>query len=414
MSRHTGIQVRVAKDGTKTFRAEVYSARDHKKIRRSFPTEAAARQWRADAASAVSRGALRSLKTTTVREAVEAFYAGARDGSIRNKQGLVYKASVVRRWEGALNAKRDSEGRAVARRLRGDGGVERHGFSFLDEIGARRLADIDRNDLQSHVERMLGWGLDPSSVRNTINALRPVFRRAVNRGDLLVNPTTGLEIPTPRGKRLRVADPVEAEQLIATVGKTDQALLATACYAGLRLGELQALRWECVDLATGVIRVEWSYDPKERDLRRREVAARATATSRSQRCFAITCSSTSSTPGAPATTSSSAGRTTPVHRGRTFIAEPHRLAARGPQPAWLPRGSAHVREPDDRRRCERESDLHLHGPRVGEDHARPVRAPVPEQRIRGCRSARRVPRAGQSGASRGPVMGEPWASPRPY
>jgi integrase len=31
----------------------------------------------------------------------------------------------------------------------------------------------------------------------------------------------------------------------------------------LRLGELQALRWGCVDLAKGLIRVEWSYDPKE-------------------------------------------------------------------------------------------------------------------------------------------------------
>lgn len=110
---------------------------------------------------------------------------------------------------------------------------------------------------------MLGWGLDPSTVRNTINALRPVFRRAVARNELLVNPTASLEIPTPKGKRLRIADPREAEQLIAAVRRDDRALWAVAAYAGLRLGELQALRWNHVDLASGVISVEWSYDPKE-------------------------------------------------------------------------------------------------------------------------------------------------------
>lgn len=33
----------------------------------------------------------------------------------------------------------------------------------------------------------------------------------------------------------------------------------------LRLGELLALRWNRVDLAKGLIRLEWSYDPKEHE-----------------------------------------------------------------------------------------------------------------------------------------------------
>jgi integrase len=41
------------------------------------------------------------------------------------------------------------------------------------------------------------------------------------------------------------------------------ALWATALYAGLRRGELQGLRWEDVDLAEGVIRVERSWDEVE-------------------------------------------------------------------------------------------------------------------------------------------------------
>jgi integrase len=42
----------------------------------------------------------------------------------------------------------------------------------------------------------------------------------------------------------------------------DRSLWATATYAGLRLGELQALRWDDVDLAAGLIRVGRSWDKK--------------------------------------------------------------------------------------------------------------------------------------------------------
>lgn len=41
---------------------------------------------------------------------------------------------------------------------------------------------------------------------------------------------------------------------------------AAAMYAGLRAGELMALRWEDVNLHAGVIHVERSYDPKEHEI----------------------------------------------------------------------------------------------------------------------------------------------------
>jgi integrase len=44
----------------------------------------------------------------------------------------------------------------------------------------------------------------------------------------------------------------------------DRLIWAAALYAGLRRGELMALRWENVDLASGVIRVNRAYDDKER------------------------------------------------------------------------------------------------------------------------------------------------------
>ena len=78
--------------------------------------------------------------------------------------------------------------------------------------------------------------------------LRAIYRRALARGEVTVNPTTGPELPAVRGRRDRIASPIEAADLIAALPEIDRALWATAMYAGLRRGELMAMRWEDVDL----------------------------------------------------------------------------------------------------------------------------------------------------------------------
>lgn len=78
----------------------------------------------------------------------------------------------------------------------------------------------------------------------------------------MVNPTLGLALPAYRGTRERVARPGEARQLLEALSITDRAIWATALYAGLRRGELRALRWADVDFEVGVIRVERSWDDR--------------------------------------------------------------------------------------------------------------------------------------------------------
>lgn len=118
-------------------------------------------------------------------------------------------------------------------------------------------------DLQDFADRLCADGLDPSTVRNTLMPLRAIFRRAVARGEVAVNPTSGLELPAMEGARDHIASPVEAAALLAALPERDRAIWATAMYAGLRRGELLALRWEDVDLAADVIHVERSWDAKE-------------------------------------------------------------------------------------------------------------------------------------------------------
>ena len=54
--------------------------------------------------------------------------------------------------------------------------------------------------------------------------------------------------------------------MLAALDLPERALWATALFAGLRRGELAALRWEDVDLAAGVIHVRRSWDPVEGEI----------------------------------------------------------------------------------------------------------------------------------------------------
>jgi integrase len=238
---------------TPSYEAFVFDARAGRKIRKTFPTMAAARGWRADALVAVRKGTVAASTSTTFRAAAEAWLVGARDGSIRTRSGDAYKPSTLRGYEEALRVR------------------------ILDELGAKKLGDVRRADVQDIADRMLAAGMDASTIRNALMPLRAIYRRALVRGEVAVNPTTGLELPAVRGRRERIASRQEAAALLAALDDDhDRAVWATALYAGLRLGELRALRAEDVDLAAGVIRVERSWDrhegviePKSRAGRRR-------------------------------------------------------------------------------------------------------------------------------------------------
>jgi integrase len=130
----------------------------------------------------------------------------------------------------------------------------------LPDLGGARLSAITRVTLQDLVDQMLADGKDASTIRNTLMPLRAIFRRAVARGEVALNPTAGVELPAVRGRRDRIASPDEAAALIAALPEHDQAVWATAFYGGLRLGELWALRDEDIDLDAGLIRVTRSWD----------------------------------------------------------------------------------------------------------------------------------------------------------
>jgi integrase len=233
-----------------TYRASVYSAREGKKLRKVFAGEKEAKTWREDTAGAVRDGRKQSPSKQTVREAADAFLAGARDGSIPAAGGGRYKPATLRGYTVGLNKR------------------------VLPKLGHLRLSDVQRRDVQDLADRLTSEGLSASTVQNTLDPLRVIFRRAIRREEgVSVDPTKGLELRRPDGFRDRIASPVEAAELLAALDDEDRPVWATAMYAGLRRGELMALRWSDVDLAAKVIRVQRGWDAIEGEQEGKSAAA---------------------------------------------------------------------------------------------------------------------------------------------
>jgi integrase len=207
-----------------------------------MPTLAAAKNWRSDTLASINRGSYIQPTKTTVREAADEFIAGMGDGRVLNRNGRRYKPSAIRDYEGDLH---------------------RH---VLPRLGDRALSDVRRGDVQLLVDDLQAAGLSGSTIRNALDPLRRIFIRAVERDVVPFSPCQHVRVPRGGNKRERVATPDEAAALLAALPDSERALWAAAFYAGLRMGELRALRWSDVDLGNHVLQVARSWDDEAGEL----------------------------------------------------------------------------------------------------------------------------------------------------
>jgi integrase len=226
---------------TPAIRAFVYNRRTHNQVRQTFSGKgalAAAKAWRADATSQMYRGKRIGPSAMTLDQAAEAWLAGAEADppTVLTRGGKPYKPSVLREYRRTLKT------------------------YVLDDLGAQRLSDIRRGDLQALIDRLIGEGLSGGTVRNVIMPIRVLYRHALERDDVAVNPTANLRLPNGHTPRDRAASATEAAALLAALPADVRPIYAVAFYAGLRRGELRGLRWDDVDLATGIIHVRRGWD----------------------------------------------------------------------------------------------------------------------------------------------------------
>lgn len=222
-----------------SYEASVYDARESRrqgrivKIRRTFTGKGAAtaaRAWRRDAASQVSRGEIAFEPKQRLEEAVAEWLDKCARGEVRSRRRVPYSASTLRDYRSDL-----------ARFV-------------MPELGHTDVNDVTRQDVQRIIEQMNGQGFAGQTVRNAIVALQAFYRWKKP----VIDPTVNLDLPEPGQRRERAASPTEAETLLAGLDGDTHDIYAAAFYSGLRRGELQALRVQ--DVKPDRISVAHSWD----------------------------------------------------------------------------------------------------------------------------------------------------------
>lgn len=137
--------------------------------------------------------------------------------------------------------------------------VQRH---ILPLLGKLRICDLDRNTVSEFV-RALSCGQTGSGVqltRKTVRDVLMILEKSVRfAGELSFSVEKNeLSGKTGGGKRITVLSEQEQkrleEQLLTDTDEKKLGLLL-CLYAGLRIGEICAMRWECIDLCEKTLSV---------------------------------------------------------------------------------------------------------------------------------------------------------------
>jgi len=153
--------------------------------------------------------------------------------------------------------------------------VMREGRQYV-ELREERRDTFGTDDVDDLRRELLDTHLSPRTVQKILVLLHGVFKLAKRRKLIQTNPSEDAErVTLDDAGTFNILEPVEFESIYRVVlvdDESDQlrelsnverqtfaAMLSTAFYAGLRMGELRDLPWRNVDFARSMIRVESGY-----------------------------------------------------------------------------------------------------------------------------------------------------------
>lgn len=211
--------------------------------------------WRVDW---VERRQRRTKRFATKREARIFMGDVERGGSAKREERLRVEAWVLRWLE--------THGPNWTARTRKDRAAFADQWIF-PTIGKQRLGEVDRPDVRAARAAMRRDGATVYTANRAIEVLSAAFGAAVDDDLIPVNPCRGLRKLTREGvQRRRAATLEEVEGIRAAMTRPrDRAVVSLMAYAGLRPGEVRALRWEDVQVHTLVVRAAAGSDGREKE-----------------------------------------------------------------------------------------------------------------------------------------------------
>jgi integrase len=125
-----------------------------------------------------------------------------------------------------------------------DTNVDRFRVHLTPLYGERKLGSVTRDELQDMLDEKAASGLSYSTVAHLRWDLRQVFRMAVQEGHVVRNPAELLFIPRDAKRPEHTAMNEEEVQLcFASLELRERLVMKFAILAGLRPGEIFALKW---------------------------------------------------------------------------------------------------------------------------------------------------------------------------
>lgn len=128
---------------------------------------------------------------------------------------------------------------------------------LLTKLKDRPLEAIDFACASALDAELVKEELSASRRRNVLIVVRSVLRAAVDAGKLEAMPKLPA-LPKKGRKSLLTLTRVQVEAILAASPKPWQLAFALAAFAGLRAGEVRALRWADVDLGAGLLVIRHS------------------------------------------------------------------------------------------------------------------------------------------------------------
>ncbi len=128
---------------------------------------------------------------------------------------------------------------------------------LLPRFGQKSVADVTRQEIQAYVADLTHAGYAPKSIDHMHDVLSAILRTAVKWGHLPDNPARGVDLPTLTTVRPKWALTItQAAALLDALPPLARTMVGLGMLAGLRRGELFALRWKSVSLEDGHLTVD--------------------------------------------------------------------------------------------------------------------------------------------------------------
>ncbi|MDF2678785.1 MAG: site-specific recombinase, phage integrase family [Bacillota bacterium] len=148
------------------------------------------------------------------------------------------------------------------------------GMVHFAKLNKKVIADITSLEIQECIDNMVKKGLKSRTINGYVSKLKIVLDYAVEPHKIIrVNPACSIKVPKDKEKKNRTANikalnADELQDLISKIERDDLKMISIiASTAGLRIGEIVGLTWDCHNYQKSELKVyrQWKVTNKNKD-----------------------------------------------------------------------------------------------------------------------------------------------------